>query len=186
MTELVFLLEEDSAKAMLDGLLPRILPVDLPYRCIPFEGKQDLEKQLVRKIRNYRNPGARFIIMRDQDAHPDCIALKTRLKALAVQAGHPDTMIRIVCRELESFYLADLTAVEQALGLRNLARLQHGNKFRAPDRLVSPSRELEKLTHGRYQKVGGSRAIGPLLDIENRRSPSFRALVTGLRRLVAN
>jgi hypothetical protein len=186
MKELVFLLEEKSAKAMLDGLLPRILPTDLPHRCIPFEGKQDLEKQLVRKIRNYRNPEARFIVMRDQDAYADCIALKTRLKALALEAGHPNAMIRIVCRELESFYMADLAAVEQALGVHNLARLQQRAKFRAPDSLLSPSRELEKLTNGRYQKVGGSRAIGPFLDIENDRSPSFRALVTGLRRIIAN
>jgi hypothetical protein len=183
MTELVFLLEEESAKAMLDGLLPRILPAGLPYRCIPFEGKQDLERQLIRKIRSYRVPDSWFIVMRDQDSDPDCVALKTRLKELAAEAGHPEAMVRIVCRELESFYLADLMAVERALGLRNLARHQSGRKFRKPDMLTSPSRELGILTGGRYQKVGGSRAIGRLLDPENRRSASFRALVDGLRRL---
>lgn len=43
MKHLVFLLEEPSAKEMLNGLLPRLLP-GLSYRCIVFEGKQDLEK----------------------------------------------------------------------------------------------------------------------------------------------
>lgn len=44
MRELVFLLEEASAKAMLESLLPRILHEETRFRCIPFEGKQDLEK----------------------------------------------------------------------------------------------------------------------------------------------
>jgi hypothetical protein len=40
---LVFLLEERSAKEMLDGLLPRLFPQPVRYRCIVFEGIQDLE-----------------------------------------------------------------------------------------------------------------------------------------------
>lgn len=39
MRELVFLLEEPSAKAMLESLLPRMLKEDTRFRCIPFEGK---------------------------------------------------------------------------------------------------------------------------------------------------
>ena len=38
MKELVFLLEEESAKAMLESLLPRILHPDIRARFIPFEG----------------------------------------------------------------------------------------------------------------------------------------------------
>ena len=53
MTHLVFLLEERSAREMLTGLLPRLLPADISFVCITFEGKQDLEKQLVRRIRHY-------------------------------------------------------------------------------------------------------------------------------------
>jgi hypothetical protein len=33
--------------------------------------------------------------------------------------------------------------------------------------------------------VGGSRAIGRYLDTENTRSPSFRALIAGIRRLAS-
>ena len=54
MKELIFLVEERSAKAMLESLLPRILKTDIQFRCIPFEGKQDLEKQLTRRIRAYQ------------------------------------------------------------------------------------------------------------------------------------
>lgn len=82
MTELVFMLEEPSARAMLQGLLPRIginLP---PVKYVVFEGKQDLEKQVGKRIRGYRNPKARFIVIRDQDSNNDCGALKAKLLGL--------------------------------------------------------------------------------------------------------
>ncbi|WP_082139916.1 DUF4276 family protein [Desulfovibrio sp. TomC] len=184
MRELVFLLEEESAKGMLEGLLPRIVPPGIVCRCIPFEGKQDLKRQLVRKIKYYQNRDAFFVVMRDRDSHPDCIALKAEFKSLCSEAGKPDALIRIACCELESFYLADLQAVEKGLGLTGLVRLQGKAKFRAPDTILSPSKELDVLTGGRYQKVGGSRAIGLLLDPENTRSTSFKHLVSGIRRVV--
>jgi hypothetical protein len=183
MRELVFLLEEESAKAMLQSLLPRILPQELEVRYLTFEGKQDLEKQLVRKIRAYRNSKARFVVLRDQDTHPDCRAVKTKLLALCHEAGRPDVLVRIACRELESFYLADLSAVEKGLGLKGIARYQLKQKFRQPDDIISPSRELQVLTEGRYQKVSGSREIGAYLDVEGTRSVSFHHLVKGIRRI---
>jgi hypothetical protein len=51
MTELVFLLEEPSAEEMLRGLLPRVIPADVALRFVPFNGKQDTERKLVRKLR---------------------------------------------------------------------------------------------------------------------------------------
>lgn len=66
MKHFVFFLEELSAREMLKGLLPRIQD-DLAFRCIVFEGKQDLEKNLIRKIQGYRVPDSRFIVLRDQD-----------------------------------------------------------------------------------------------------------------------
>ncbi|MBF0481907.1 MAG: DUF4276 family protein [Desulfovibrionaceae bacterium] len=185
MRELVFLLEEESAQYMLEGLLLKLLPSEIVLRFIRFEGKQDMEKQLVRKVRLYRNPQACFIVLRDLDAHPDCIAVKSKLTTLCRDAGRPDALVRLACRELESFYLADLAAVEKGLGLTGLAQNQGKVKFRAPDYLHSPSTELATLTHGCYQKTSGSRAIGQWLDPENSRSVSFRNLIVGIRRVVA-
>ena len=184
MRELIFLLEEPSAKAMLESLLPRILNEDIQFRCISFEGKQDLEKQLVRKIRAYRNDQARFIVMRDQDSHPDCAALKRGLLDLCNDAGKANQcVVRIACMELETFYLADLQAVEQALQLPGLVAQQQIRKFRVPDLLGSPSKELKTLTKQRYEKVAGSRAIGKHLRLDNERSPSFRNLIAAIRRM---
>ena len=186
MKELVFLLEEPSAKAMLESLLPRFLHPDIAVRLIPFKGKQDLQKQLVGKLRAYLNPHARFIVLQDQGSHPDCGVLKARLLELCAQSGRAsDCLVRIACKELETYYLADLWAVEQALEIGGLAAKQGGKKFRAPDRLGSPSAELKTLTRSRYEKVAGSRKLGQHLDLDNGRSPSFNNLIRGIRRLQA-
>jgi hypothetical protein len=184
MRELVFLLEEASAKALLSTLLPRLLNAEISFRLIPFEGKQDLEKQLVKRIRGYQNRNARFIVLRDLDSHPDCIALKQRLIALCHEAGKAENcLVRLACRELEAFYLADLVAVERALMVSGLSKKQNKSKFRTPDAVGSPSRELKQLTGQVYEKIAGSRAIGEHIKLDNTRSPSFRNLIAGIRRL---
>ncbi len=53
MRELVFFLEERSAAAMLEGLLPKLLPDDVVPRYVTFEGKQDhFIKETTASIRN--------------------------------------------------------------------------------------------------------------------------------------
>lgn len=186
MSELVFLLEEASAEAMLQGLLPRLLPQpdDIEVRYIVFEGKSDLEKQLVRRLRRYRSPNARFVVLRDQDAG-DCHQVKAGLVDKCRQAGRDNALVRIACHELESWYLADLEAVGKALEIPSLPARQNSAKYRAPDNLANAAEELKKLTAHRYQKIGGSRAIGPHLDLGNGRSRSFAAFISGLRRILA-
>ena len=179
MSEIVFLLEEPSAEAMLQGLLPKVLPPGRPHRCIVFEGKQDLEKQMVKRMRGYLVPGARFVVLRDQDAG-DCKNIKDRLVRKCADARRKHALVRIACHELESWYLADLAAVEKGLGAKRLVRLQGERRFRAPDSIASPSRLLKEIAPG-YQKVGGSRAIGPHLDPTNQRSRSFAVFVDGVR-----
>ena len=78
MTHIVFFLEEPSAQAMLEGFLPKIMPAGVYPRYIVFEGKQDLEKRLVHRMRGYLVPGARFIVLRDQDA-ANCKTVKKAL-----------------------------------------------------------------------------------------------------------
>lgn len=182
MTELVFFLEEASARALLDGLLPRLFPSNMHVipRFIVFEGKQDLERQLVKKLRGYLNPKARFIILRDQD-NERCARIKNALVDLCLAAGRPEAIVRIACREIGAFYLGDLRAVELAFQLRNVATKQERARHRNPDKIHSPSRELEKLTGNKYQKVAGSRAIAPHLELESPRSRSFHHLLQAIR-----
>ena len=80
--ELVFLLEDQSARIMLEGILPRI-DISIPQvRYMVFDGKQDLHRNILKRIRGYRNPDARFIVIRDQDSAPDCIELKQNINKL--------------------------------------------------------------------------------------------------------
>ena len=182
MREIVFLLEEASAKAMLESLLPRMLADGVGFRCLVFEGKQDLMNQMARRIRGYLNPEARFIVIRDQDSAPDCRVVKEELARRVRESGRAEqTTVRIACRELEAFYLADLAAVGMALDLPELAGRQNKQKFRAPDYLGSPGRELHLLTKGRYQKVGSSREIARHLALDNERSASFKNLIRAIR-----
>ena len=159
---------------MLRSLLPRLLPQEkFSFQCIPFEGKQSLQKQLPAKLRGWQKSETSFVILHDQDRN-DCKKLKEQLVRLCHDAKKPQTLIRIACRELESWYLADLNAVEQGLGVGNLARQQNKAKCRQPDSRHYPARILTDMTHGKYQKIAGSRAIGPHLDLDNTRSASFR------------
>jgi hypothetical protein len=183
MKTIVFFLEEPSAGEMLSGLLPRILPQEYSTRFIIFQGKQDLEKHLEKRLRGWQLPDSIFVVLRDQDSG-DCQTVKNNLKEICRRSRDDEVLVRVACRELESFYLGDLKAVEMGLGLRGLSSKQGTRKFRTPDRLGSPSRELCILTGDLYQKIAGSRAIAPHLDLHNNRSQSFNALVSGIKRLV--
>lgn len=186
MRELVFLVEGESERCLLDALLPRMLPPKIDHRVITFQGKQDMEKRMAMRIRGYLNPLARFIILRDLDSHADCIALKRALQdRCAGTRREAHCLVRIACTELETFYLADLSAVAQALEIPGLENRQLQRKFREPDRLGNPSLELRTLTQNRYEKRDGSTRIGQHLALDNTRSPSFHHLVVGIRRLSA-
>ncbi len=143
MTNLVFFLEEPSAKAMLQGVLPQFLPQDVSTQFVVFEGKQDLEKRLPIRLRAWLQPNTLFVVMRDQDSG-DCVTIKNRLIDKCNKSGKPDCLIRIACHELESFYLGDLSAVAAAIGPSNLAQQQGKAKYRNPDRLTNPAQVLKK------------------------------------------
>ena len=180
---LVFFLEEPSAREMLKGLPPRVLPDVITFRYLVFEGKQDLEKNIVRRLRGWRAPNSVFIVLRDQDAG-DCLVVKQTLATKCREAGRPETIVRIACGELESWYFGDLAAVERGLGVANLSHYGSKRKYRIPDAIHSPAAELSKITCNAYQKVAGSRAIGPELSPDVNKSRSFRVFIEGVQRAV--
>lgn len=183
MKTLVFLLEELSAAEMLKVILPGILPDNVQLRFITFEGKSDLERNVERRIRNWCQPDSCFIVMRDQDSG-DCRKIKAQLVQKCVNTGKRDVLVRIACHELESFYLGDLAAVEQAYGIRLPS--QKTSKYRNPDALANAADELKRITKREYQKIDGSRRIAAHLKLDGSScSRSFNALVSGIRRLAA-
>ena len=182
MKHLVFLLEEESMKALLDVLLPQILPQGINFLCIPHEGKQDLEKSIPRKLRAWQTPDTAFVIVRDKDG-ADCIEIKKRLVNLCQQAGRSDSLVRIACHELESWYLGDLAAVEKAFNIKKLAEQQRNRKYKEPDKLSNASEELEKLVKG-YRKVSGAKKIAAYMDIHQNYSHSFNCFISAVSGLI--
>ncbi len=162
MTTLLFLLEEPSAKALLEGLVPRLVPRSVHPRFMVFEGKQDLEKRMVGRLRGWLVPDTRFVVLRDQDGG-DCQAVKAGLRDRCAIAGCDKALVRVACRELEAWVLGDLAAVGAAYGKPSLGEFQAKAKFRTPDQLANPVEELQRLLP-EYEKVDGARRLGPLLD----------------------
>ena len=182
MKQLVFLLEEESMKTLLDVLLPKILPPEVNFLCIPHEGKQDLEKSIPRKLRAWQIPDTAFVIVRDKDG-ADCIEIKKRLVNLCQQAGRSDSLVRIACHELEFWFLGDLAAVEKAFNIKKLAEQQRNRKYKEPDKLSNASEELEKLVKG-YRKVSVAKKIAAYMTIDQNYSQSFNCFISGVSGLV--
>ncbi len=183
--DLIFLLEEPSMKTVLETILPRLIPENIIYVCIAHQGKQDLTNSIPKKIRAFSfKPDTKFVIVHDQDSH-DCKKLKADLLQLCQQEGKPEAMIRIICHELESWFLGDLTAIEKAYGLtpQSLSAKQNQNKFRYPDRLNSAKEELRKLV-SEYYPGTHSREIAPYLSLTNNKSRSFQVFLDGINKIL--
>lgn len=179
MSRIVFLLEEYSAKVLLDGLIPRLFP-GLPFLCVPHEGKQDLEKSIPRKLRAWREPNVHFVVLRDNDGGP-CLETKKRLVELCAQSGRDDAVVRLVCQELESWYFAEPAALAAAFQQETLIRTCDRARFREPDSIQQPSAALKGLVD-QFQKVGGARLMGHALSRESR-SHSFKLFLATIDRL---
>ena len=176
---IVFLLEELSMKVLLEGLLPRLFPA-LRFLCVTHEGKQDLEKSIPLKLKAWREPGVRFVVVRDNDVG-DCRALKARLSRLCSDAGRPETLVRLACQELEAWYFGDLEATAAAFECPALPGIAAKERYREPDAIQRPSAALAELVP-EFQKVSGARLMGECLSGENH-SPSYNAFIEGVRRI---
>lgn len=182
----VFLLEEPSMKAFLREFLPRIIPgwrEGEHFLLVPHEGKSDLENSIVRKLKAWREPGVRFVIVRDNDG-ADCVALKARLLGLC-QGVPRQVLVRLVCQELEGWYLAQPRALAAAYPSRGKAIRKLASRYADPDTCASPSRELARVIP-EFQKQDAARRLGQRLAPHDTRSASFRFFVSGVQQLVAS
>ena len=183
---IVFLLEEPSMKALLDCLLPRLFPgwvEGVHFQSVPHEGKSDLDRSIPRKLAAWRIPGDRFIVVRDND-NADCKDLKKQLRSLCKKSGRPDTLIRLVCQELESWYIGDIAALAKAFDLPRLDSTAIRKRFALPDEWQKPSVEVKRLVP-EFQKLRGARAMAEHLMPEQNRSHSFRVFLQGVLKVAS-
>lgn len=181
------LLEEPSMENFLRVLLPKILPPNyvLDENCFlrPHNGKSDLKKSIPNKIKvfsNYYEP-ARVIIIHDQDSN-DCKILKKSLIDLCKVNGDCPVLIRIACRELESWYLGDMDAIEKVYPKFKAKNFKKVAKFRNPD-LLQASQEL-KILVPEFQKGVASKNIAKFISIDKNTSLSFSHLISGIRKFL--
>lgn len=154
------------------GLLERVT-------VLKHQGAGDLERSLANKIANDPFPNSKFLILRDAD-NKDCRALKRNLQERVPPAKRARTVVRIVCQELEAWYLAQPKALTSAGAL---ARPLPRNILNANvDAIGNPKRLFLGLAHDKGQ-IEHARRIGPELDIASTRSASFKHFVSGLRNL---
>ncbi|MDA8001775.1 MAG: DUF4276 family protein [Alphaproteobacteria bacterium] len=177
-----FMLEEQSAQDFLEVLLPKILPSWVSFRCIPHQGKGDLQKSIPVKLKDWRNPNDFFVIVHDQD-NSDCLALKQELRGLCKVVKYHVPLIRIVCRELEAWYFGDLAAVKKAFPEFPAAKLASNRDFHDPDQITKPSAVLNE-TIKEFNKTTAAGKISKHMnpDPTANKSESFKHFVIGVKK----
>lgn len=177
----VFFVEGPSEQDFLKAFVPALLPERLMVHYQVFQGKQDMEKRLALRMRGWLQANTCFVVLRDQDSG-DCVAIKNGLKSICKSAGHPNAVVRIACRELESFFVGDWAGVAAAFEMPALTKLSVKAMYRQPDALGSPSGELKKHIHN-YQKRDGARRMGTNIDPARNKSQSFQMLLRTIQQI---
>ena len=148
---------------------------------IPHEGKTDLQKSIPIKLRAWKQPDVKFVIVQDQDTG-DCREIKCKIVELC-QNTKQEVLIRIACHELETWYFGDLEAVSKAYN-RDLTTLTKKKQYRVPDAIICPKRELKKYLP-EHQQISGAKLIAQYIDIDKNKSESFQTFVSGVKRLIS-
>ena len=171
-------------KVLLLGLMPRLFQGWVHgehFLCVEHQGKSDLDKSIPRKLSAWKMPGDRFVILRDNDG-AICADVKAKLKRMCKKSGRPDTLVRLVCQELESWYVGDLTALAQAFADDRLSSPSLQKRFKNPDEWQKPSVELMRLIPT-FQKGSAARQMAEVLGTKSNRSRSFQVFVEGVARV---
>lgn len=192
MDRLEIMVEERSIAEVLQVILPKVLPSGwaLGENCFvrPHEGKQDLQQSIPRKIRvaSKKDITTGFIILQDQDNN-DCRELKAQLINLCQDAQKGNTYVpykvRIVCHELESWYLGDMDAIEKVFPRFHAVNYKNKKKFRQPDDCQNPKQELKKIV-GDYSQIATAREIAKYMNIDDNSSKSFHCFISCVGQMV--
>lgn len=185
MARVEILIEEPSMEQVLRVILPKILPdywvLDKNYFIRPHEGKSDLQKSIPKKVKVFSRYQelTGIVVVQDQDSH-DCKILKSQLLELCSSNGDCPVLVRIVCRELETWYLGNMQAIQSAYPQFPIKKYQNKAKFREPDKLNAAD-ELKKILP-EFQKISSARAIAPYLIVNqaNNKSLSFHNFIKGI------
>ena len=174
---LVLLVEEQSMEALLQTLLPRLLPYGCSHDVHAFRCKTDLKRKVAARLRAYAKwlpDDWRILVLVDRD-RDDCRVLKEELEGAARGAGlrtasgdeRWQVANRIVIEELEAWYFGDWRAVLRAFP-RVSPTVPDRRGYRDPDAIAGTWEAFERILHdmvtsgaasGRPRPRGSSRRI---------------------------
>ncbi len=184
--------EEPSAKAALELLVPRIIGEGHDFKVHTFRNKQELLREIPKRLRAYARwipDDWRIAVLVDEDRQ-DCHELKARLVRAATDAGIGQRVLnRIVVEELEAWFFGDLEALRTVYP-RLPPTLSKREKYRNPDSIRGGTWEaLDHLLRKAGYKAGliktaNAALVAAHMDPERNTSHSFRVFRKGLRRLV--
>jgi hypothetical protein len=100
-------------------------------------------------------------------------------------AGRTDVLVRIACQELEAWYFGEPSAVVKAFGKVHLNEIANMSRYRDPDAIQQPSKEIAKLVP-EFQKVSGARRMANHLSRNGNTSRSFQVMMDGIERIFAS
>jgi hypothetical protein len=197
-----FLVEEPSAEAALRNLVPKLIREDSSYNIHVFQGKNDLLKNLPKRLRGYRPwlpDDWSIVVLIDKD-HEECFELKQRLEAIAHNEGfitksnaRPNAKFNIINRiaieELEAWFLGDVGALHVAYP-KIPKYLDKRKNFRTPDTIHNTSEALERVLkragyyRGGMPKIEVARRISLHMDPSRNISKSFQIFWGALQNLI--
>jgi tRNA U55 pseudouridine synthase TruB len=189
MTVLHIFTEESSIEKVFEVLLPQILPDSVSFHIHPHQGKQDLERALQKTVPSISKiPNVKILITRDQD-EDNCKELKQKLRNIVEDKCSCDFFIRIICKELESWFLGDLLAVEKAYPRFKAQQYSQKNNFKNVDNISKPSDFLRRIIPDysdtkKLPKLETSQNIVQYMDINNNKSASFNHTINAIKKLI--
>lgn len=195
------IVEEPSAEAALQILLPRILG-GISFKIYGHSCKDELLLRLPERLRGYSRwlpADSRVIVIVDRD-DDDCVELKARLEKMAhdvglstrASGGVVQVVNRLVIEELEAWFFGDWEAVRGAYPKVN-QNIPQQAKYRHPDAIGGGTweafeRVLKKAGYFStgLRKIEAARAIAPHMVPERNTSPSFRVLHQALKEMASS
>ena len=182
-TTIVFIVEEESKRTFLDELLARLeAPAHVPVHIRVAEGHVDIRREIRKTTRLWRVPHTQFVVWCDQDSD-DCKLRKQELLSYVPESRLGEVTVRIVCTELEGWYLADKNALRAALP-------DIGDHPWPPDLLGPPDsihRPASRLADfASFRKRDLAREMGRRISLEPNTSHSFNLFIRTLRQILAD
>lgn len=193
MKKLHIFTEEPSAKICFEALIANgnvVIKDGEQIKIHAHEGKKALEYALSKTIPTISGySGSKILVTIDQDKN-DCKELKAKIEKILRENCRCDYKIRIVCKELESWFLGDLEAVAKSYPRFNIDQHKNKSKMRRVDEIDQPSKKLLKIIpeykdKKALPKIEASKKISPHLDLNKNTSPSFKNTILAIKTLLS-